>query len=328
MQTETAALGADHAQEHAIQREALRRWMALAGRRARADRAPGVAAGGGRGDPDRRCAPGRGPGRPLGAADDPLPHLGPQRRRDRDRRGDVLGPRAAERRRHARQRHRGLALASADRHARAGPGAADGPRRRRRRQRGRAVLLLRAVAAPSGEVLLTGGNLAYPSGPGTDFAGLNTIYSFDPWTRRWTEQPRMRQGRWYPTQVELADGRTVVVAGYDESGAFPTRWNAGPRGLRSGGGSRRPRTADAARAGRLDRLRAVPAPVHAARREGPARRSGSCGGGRAGRAARPGSAGRRGRGRRGARSGASRGGPRPARPRCCWARGAAPRASP
>ena len=35
----------------------------------------------------------------------------------------------------------------------------------------------------------------------------------------------MRQGRWYPTQVELADGRTVVVAGYDESGAFPTRWN-------------------------------------------------------------------------------------------------------
>jgi Domain of unknown function (DUF1929) len=77
---------------------------------------------------------------------------------------------------------------------------------------------------PSGEVLLTGGNLAYPTGapagaPGADFAGLNTIYTLDPWTRRWTEQPRMRQGRWYPTQVELADGRTVVVAGYDENGA-------------------------------------------------------------------------------------------------------------
>ena len=77
---------------------------------------------------------------------------------------------------------------------------------------------------PSGEVLLTGGNLAYPTGapagtPGADFAGLNTIYTLDPWTRRWTEQPRMRHGRWYPSQVELADGRTVVVAGYDENGA-------------------------------------------------------------------------------------------------------------
>ncbi len=71
---------------------------------------------------------------------------------------------------------------------------------------------------PSGEVLLTGGNLAYPGELGSDFAGLDTIYTLDPWTRRWTEQPRMRQGRWYPTQVELADGRTVVVAGYDEHG--------------------------------------------------------------------------------------------------------------
>ena len=50
---------------------------------------------------------------------------------------------------------------------------------------------------------------AYP-----DWAGLNRAFTFNPWTERWTEQPQMNNGRWYPTQVELADGRTITLGGY------------------------------------------------------------------------------------------------------------------
>lgn len=76
----------------------------------------------------------------------------------------------------------------------------------------------------TGEVLITGGNLAYPDVLGPDYAGLDRIYTFDPWARRWTEQPRMSDGRWYPSQVELPDGRTVIVAGYDATGSG--EWNS------------------------------------------------------------------------------------------------------
>jgi Domain of unknown function (DUF1929) len=72
----------------------------------------------------------------------------------------------------------------------------------------------------SGEVLATGGNLVWPDqysdDPYTTYAGLNRVYTFNPWTRTWTEQPRMNAGRWYPGQVELADGRTVVLGGYTD----------------------------------------------------------------------------------------------------------------
>ena len=68
-----------------------------------------------------------------------------------------------------------------------------------------------------GEVLVTGGNLVLPgvSDPAyPDWAGLNRAFTFNPWTERWTEQPQMNNGRWYPTQVELADGRTITLGGY------------------------------------------------------------------------------------------------------------------
>ncbi len=72
----------------------------------------------------------------------------------------------------------------------------------------------------SGEVLVTGGNLVgpgqYSDDPYTDYAGLNRVFTFNPWTRTWTEQPQMNAGRWYPGQVELADGRTVVLSGYTD----------------------------------------------------------------------------------------------------------------
>jgi galactose oxidase-like protein len=67
---------------------------------------------------------------------------------------------------------------------------------------------------PSGALLLAGGLLEWPDGSTyTTFAGINRLFSFDPWTETWTEQPRMEKGRYYPSQVELADGRVMIAGG-------------------------------------------------------------------------------------------------------------------
>jgi hypothetical protein len=223
IQSETATLGADHAREHAIQREALQQWLERpAGERARLE---GQASRRAAAEADRIAAA-------LPAADEvgqwetqtiPFPTyalnavvvatgevmfwgrapMNPDGSRDNVTEVWLWAPTTG------RLERVPVPLMDLD-----GDGVAN---------EGVPFFSSGQSLLPSGEVLLTGGNLAYPSGPGTDFAGLNTIYSFDPWTRRWTEQPPMRQGRWYPTQVELADGRTVVVAGYDESGSGT--WN-------------------------------------------------------------------------------------------------------
>lgn len=75
----------------------------------------------------------------------------------------------------------------------------------------------------SGELYVAGGNRFAPwvraSGGGNpEYAGWWGTYSFDPWAERWTVQPRMAHGRWYPTQVELPDGRIAITSGYDEDG--------------------------------------------------------------------------------------------------------------
>lgn len=72
---------------------------------------------------------------------------------------------------------------------------------------------------PNGELLVTGGNQIWPYHAGDaydEYSGLNTVLTFDPWRETWKEQPRMHRGRWYPTQVELGDGRTVIASGYTE----------------------------------------------------------------------------------------------------------------
>lgn len=65
---------------------------------------------------------------------------------------------------------------------------------------------------PDGRVLLMGGTLAY--GP---FRGLKTVFTFDPVSMSWARHGDMRHGRWYPTQVQLPDGRVVVIDGTDEN---------------------------------------------------------------------------------------------------------------
>ncbi len=64
---------------------------------------------------------------------------------------------------------------------------------------------------PDGRVLVVGGDVGSPIDPQSH--GLNTIYTFDPVSETWATQQRTRQGRWYPTQLEMADGRTLILAG-------------------------------------------------------------------------------------------------------------------
>lgn len=74
-----------------------------------------------------------------------------------------------------------------------------------------------------GRVFLAGGNLRYPdpSAPAgqTGWAGALSSYTFNPGNSRWTRQPDMANGRWYPTLTKIADARVVINSGYDETGS-------------------------------------------------------------------------------------------------------------
>jgi hypothetical protein len=70
-----------------------------------------------------------------------------------------------------------------------------------------------------GRVVVTGGNLMYPAqSPGGFYAGLDHVYTFDPFSETWKRQPDMNRGRWYPSQLLMPDGRTFIMGGLDESG--------------------------------------------------------------------------------------------------------------
>jgi hypothetical protein len=72
-----------------------------------------------------------------------------------------------------------------------------------------------------GRILVTGGNLADATAT-SDWKGLSTVFTFDPFSETWTVQPRMRHGRWYPSQLLMGDGRTLIMSGLDESGSSKT----------------------------------------------------------------------------------------------------------
>ena len=67
---------------------------------------------------------------------------------------------------------------------------------------------------PDGRLLVTGGKLAGTEG-GT---GIADTHIFDPFTEEWTRVGDMAVARWYPTNVPLPDGETLVFAGMDEEG--------------------------------------------------------------------------------------------------------------
>lgn len=66
---------------------------------------------------------------------------------------------------------------------------------------------------PDGRVLTTGGNLQY-----NPFRGIRTTTIFDPITEQFTQVQDMAHGRWYPSNLALADGRTMTFSGWLESG--------------------------------------------------------------------------------------------------------------
>jgi hypothetical protein len=66
-----------------------------------------------------------------------------------------------------------------------------------------------------GRVLVTGGNVGDPL---TDFHGLDTVFTFNPFTGRWARHERMAQGRWYPSQLLMPDGRTMILSGLTKPG--------------------------------------------------------------------------------------------------------------
>jgi Domain of unknown function (DUF1929) len=71
---------------------------------------------------------------------------------------------------------------------------------------------------PDGRVMVAGGNI--PKLPNNDnFRGLDTIYTFNPWTEKWLFEGRMSGGRWYPTTTLLPDGRVIITSGLDAGGA-------------------------------------------------------------------------------------------------------------
>lgn len=78
------------------------------------------------------------------------------------------------------------------------------------------------VQLADGRVLVVGGNLAYASasglGAGNGFKGGAWVMTFDPWTETWTRYQDMDHGRWYPSLVELPDGRVLILGGWDETG--------------------------------------------------------------------------------------------------------------
>jgi hypothetical protein len=72
---------------------------------------------------------------------------------------------------------------------------------------------------PNGNVLLTGGTLTYNNrSQNGKWLGLNGAWVFDIESNTLRRIHSMSQGRWYPTHVTLADGRVLVVGGWDEYG--------------------------------------------------------------------------------------------------------------
>ncbi len=64
-----------------------------------------------------------------------------------------------------------------------------------------------------GRLLVTGGNGPAPKG---EFRGIKDTHIFDPFSETWTRVEDMADGRWYPTDVTLGDGRVLVFSGLDE----------------------------------------------------------------------------------------------------------------
>jgi hypothetical protein len=72
-----------------------------------------------------------------------------------------------------------------------------------------------------GRVLVTGGYLDDFQHPDTGlptWRGLDQVWTYDPFSRTWERHEDLGRGRWYPTQLLMPDGRTLILQGLDETG--------------------------------------------------------------------------------------------------------------
>lgn len=70
------------------------------------------------------------------------------------------------------------------------------------------------VALPDGRIMVFGGNLQYDP-----FHGWQRTAIFDPVTGKFADMQDMSNGRWYPTSVELGDGRILTFSGLGVDGS-------------------------------------------------------------------------------------------------------------
>jgi WD40 repeat protein len=66
---------------------------------------------------------------------------------------------------------------------------------------------------PDGRVLVMGGQVDLQIGH-----GVRDVSIFDPESETWTRGPYMQYARYYPSVIELPDGRALVIAGTDANG--------------------------------------------------------------------------------------------------------------
>ena len=74
---------------------------------------------------------------------------------------------------------------------------------------------------PDGRLLVTGGYLNSRTNPTTgipEYDGLKHTYTLNPFTEKWQRHEDMDDGRWYPSQMLMPDGRTFIIQGLDGEG--------------------------------------------------------------------------------------------------------------
>lgn len=68
---------------------------------------------------------------------------------------------------------------------------------------------------PDGRLLVAGGHVRNDAVPSREGIGETAVHTFDYRTNLWARVlPGMQQGRWYPSNVTLANGETVIMSGY------------------------------------------------------------------------------------------------------------------
>ena len=74
------------------------------------------------------------------------------------------------------------------------------------------------VQLANGNVLVLGGNKAYPDASNTHgYEGLNTSYIFDPVTDKYIKENNLNGGHWYPSATEFGDAEHRLIGGLDQN---------------------------------------------------------------------------------------------------------------